>query len=164
MTSPQDLSASKTLTSCDHQRQPEPPEAPGRTGETGSNRADSLTIRGVRGTVQLRTDGVIHVLWKPKGTVQAADVHSAIAAINEMCQGLERPMLVDLATTEAVTRDARSIFSTASAAPRTALLGSSPVDRLIAALFLGGHMPPRPTRFFTSRNEAMSWLAHDESR
>lgn len=79
--------------------------------------------------------------------------------INAMCESLERPMLVDLAATEAVSRDARSMVSTTSAASRIALLGSSPVDRLLATLFLGIHTPPWPVRFFTSRQEASAgWL------
>lgn len=68
-------------------------------------------------------------------------------------------MLVDMAMTESVSRDARFIFATPCAASRIALLGSSPVDRLIATFFLGVHNPACPSPFFTSRNEAMGWLA-----
>lgn len=164
MTTPHNPSAdSKTRTPCDHQRQAELPETQGRTGEAGRSHANSLTIDGTGGTVDLRTEGAVHVLWKPRGSVDADDVQAAMAAINKMCQGLELPLLVDLATTEAVSRDARSIFSVACAASQVALLGSSPVDRLIATLFLGGHIPPRPARFFTSRKEAISWLAQNEA-
>lgn len=121
--------------------------------------ADPVTITGGKGTVELRTDGVIHVIWKPEGTIDAADALAALAAVNEVCQGSEHPMLVDMAMTKAVSRDARSIFATPCAASRIALLGSNPVDRLIAAFFLGVHKPTCPSRFFTSRNEAMRWLA-----
>jgi hypothetical protein len=71
-------------------------------------------------------------------------------------------MLVDMATTEAVTRMARSVFSIPCAANRIALLGSSPVDRILANFFLGVHIPPCPTKFFTSRTESMDWLQQDE--
>ncbi|MBT2551585.1 STAS/SEC14 domain-containing protein [Arthrobacter sp. ISL-5] len=121
--------------------------------------AGPITIGGGKGTVELRTGGVIHVIWKPQGTIGADDALAAWAAVNEVSRGTEHPMLVDMAMTEAVSRDARSIFSTPCAASRIALLGSSPVDRVIATLFLGVHKPACPSRFFTSRNEAMAWLA-----
>ncbi|WP_427174702.1 hypothetical protein [Arthrobacter sp. 92] len=41
---------------------------------------------------------------------------------------------------------------------RVALLGASPVDRVIVNFFVGERTPPRPTRFFTSREDALAWL------
>lgn len=70
-------------------------------------------------------------------------------------------MLVDMATTEHVAREARAVFSIPCAANRIALLGASPVDRVIANFFLNVHIPPCPTRFFTSRDDALTWLARD---
>jgi hypothetical protein len=137
----------------------EPAEASTQTWTTGRRPADAISITGGKGTVELRTDGVIHVIWQPQGTIEAADALAAMAAVNEVCRGSEHPMLVDMAMTESVNRDARSIFSTPCAASRIALLGSNPVDRLIANFFLGVHKPACPSRFFTSRNEAMRWLA-----
>lgn len=149
-----------TRTPGDHRRQPEPQEAHGRTGASRSRLADP-SIRGAKGTVERRTDGLIHVLWKPRGTIEAADALAAMVAVNEVCRGSGHPMLVDMALTEALSRDARSIFSTC-AASRIALLGSGPVDRVIASFFLGVHKPPCPSRFFTSKREAMAWLAQAE--
>jgi hypothetical protein len=133
------------------------PEVEGLT--SGSLFTDPISIPGGKGTVELRTDGVVYVIWKPKGTIEGADAFGALAAVNEVCRGSEHPMLVDMALTESVSRDARSIFSTPCSASRIALLGSSPVDRLIANFFLGVHKPACPSRFFTSRTEAMGWLA-----
>ncbi|MHC6220757.1 DUF7793 family protein [Arthrobacter sp. MMS24-S77] len=149
-----------TRTAWDHQRQPELQEAYGLTGGTGRSLADSSVkgAKGAKGAVELRADGVVHVIWTPKGTIEAADALAAMVAVDEVCRGSEHPLLVDMAMTEALSRDARSIFSTC-AASRIALLGSSPVDRVIASFFLGVHKPPCPSRFFTSRNEAMAWLA-----
>ncbi|MHA7167358.1 DUF7793 family protein [Arthrobacter bambusae] len=107
--------------------------------------------------LELRTDGVVHMIWKPKGTIEASHALAAMAAVDDACRGSQYPLLVDISMTEGLSRDARSIFSTC-AASRIALLGSSPVDRVIASLFLGVHKPPCPSRFFTSRNEAMAWL------
>lgn len=122
-----------------------------------------IAVDGGKGTVELRSDGVIHLVWEPRIILEAADALAAMASVNEVANGLEYPMLVDMATTEAVSRQARGVFSIPCAASRIALLGSSPVDRVIANFFLGVHIPPCPTRFFTSRSVAMSWLLPDRS-
>lgn len=70
-------------------------------------------------------------------------------------------MLVDMAATQTVSREARAVWATPCAASRIALLGSDPVDRVLANFFLGIRRPPCPTEFFTSRSEAMSWLLGD---
>jgi hypothetical protein len=70
-------------------------------------------------------------------------------------------MLVDMAAVASVSREARSIWSIPCSASRIAMLGRSPVDRVLANFFLGVHIPPCPTRFFTSRNDAMEWLSAD---
>lgn len=68
-------------------------------------------------------------------------------------------MLIDITNTEAVSRQAKSAFSTKCAASRIALLGSSPVNRIIANFAMSRRTLPCPTRFFTSRTEAMQWLS-----
>jgi hypothetical protein len=122
---------------------------------------EPIEVKGGKGTVELGTDKVIHLVWKPGIVLDVDDAQAAMAAVNEVADGSDYPMLVDMEKTEAVARQARSVFSIPCAASRIALLGSSPVDRVIANFFLGLHIPPCPTRFFTSREEAMNWLLHD---
>ncbi|ADX74346.1 hypothetical protein Asphe3_32380 [Pseudarthrobacter phenanthrenivorans Sphe3] len=115
-------------------------------------------VDGGKGTVELRPDGIVHLIWEPNVRIEQQDARAAMAAVNRIAGDSTYPMLVDMATTEAVTREARSVFSIPCAANRIALLGASPVDRIIANFFLGVHIPPCPTRFFTSRTESMKWL------
>jgi hypothetical protein len=122
------------------------------------NRLEPLTFDGGKGTVELRSDGVIHLIWEPSARIELQDAQAAMAAVNRIAGEQTYPMLVDMATTENVTRAARSVFSIPCAADRIALLGASPVDRIMANFFLGVHIPPCPTRFFTSRTESMKWL------
>lgn len=122
---------------------------------------EPLTVEGGKGTVELKADGIIHLIWNDSVNIEAVDAHAAMAAVNVAGSGSEYPMLVDMATTESVQRQARAVFSTPCAASRIALLGTSPVDRVLANFFLGVHIPPCPTRFFTSRNDAMVWLTQD---
>ena len=115
-------------------------------------------IEGGKGTVELRSDGVVHLIWNHDVAIEEADAKAAMARVNEICGDSEHPMLVDMATTASVSRNARAVFSIPCAANRIAMLGRSPVDRVLANFFLGVHIPPCPTRFFTSRPEAMKWL------
>jgi len=124
---------------------------------------DPITVEGGKGTVELGADGVIHLVWKNKVTIEASDAQAAMRAVNDVGRGSEYPMVVDMASTEYVSRQARAVFSIPCAASRIALLGSSPVDRILVNFFLGVCVPPCPTRFFTSRSEAMTWLLQDHS-
>jgi hypothetical protein len=124
----------------------------------GEQEMKPITVEGGKGTVELDAEGVLHLLWKPGTVLEAADVHAAIAKVNELADGTEYPMLVDIANTQAVTRQARSVFSVKCAASRIALLGSNPVSRVIANFAMARRTLPCPTRFFTTRNEAMYWL------
>lgn len=119
---------------------------------------EPLEVKGGKGIVQLDPTGVIRLSWASAVRIEEADARAAMAAVNEIANGGEYPMLVDMASTSPVSRKARAVFSIPCAASRIALLGASPVDRVLANFFLGVHIPPCPTRFFTSRTEAMVWL------
>jgi len=86
--------------------------------------------------------------------------------VNEMCAGRPTPLLIDMATTESVSRAARAVFAKRCDASAIALLGSSAVDRVLANFFLGVNSAPVPTRFFTNSDEAVRWLTsqgHDRA-
>jgi hypothetical protein len=104
-------------------------------------------------------DGGILQLWWPRGaSISEADAEHAMQKVNELCGAERHPMLVDMATTAQVSRGARAVFGRPCQASRIALLGSSPVDKVLANFILGINKLPCPTRFFTSRHEAMKWL------
>ncbi|MDR6987563.1 hypothetical protein J2Y66_002045 [Paenarthrobacter nitroguajacolicus] len=117
-----------------------------------------ITVEGGKGTVELKAEGVLHLVWKPGTVLAADDVHAAIAKINEVAGDAEYPMLIDITNTQAVTRQAKSAFSIKCAASRIALLGTNPVSRVIANFAMARRSMPCPTRFFKSRDEALAWL------
>lgn len=104
-----------------------------------------ITVDGGKRTVELDAEGVLHVAWKPGTVLQADDVHAAMASVNELADGAEYPMLIDMVNTQAVTRQAKPVFSVKCAPSRIALLGSSrSIVSLPTSLWHGGHsrVPP----------------------
>lgn len=124
----------------------------------GEQMMKPIMVDGGKSTVELAAEGVLRIVWKPGTVLEAPDVQGAMAKVNELADGVEYPMLIDIANTQAVTRQARSVFSVKCAASRIALLGSSPLDRVIANFAMARRTLPCPTRYFTSRDEAMAWL------
>ncbi|MGO4857994.1 DUF7793 family protein [Arthrobacter sp. 2MCAF14] len=116
------------------------------------------TADGEKASVDLSVDGYLHLRWRPGVDIQVEDARAAMAKVNELCQQAQHPMLVDMAAVSSVSREARGVWSIPCGASRIALLGTSPVDRVLANFFLGVHVPPCPTRFFTSRRDALDWL------
>jgi hypothetical protein len=125
---------------------------------------EPITVKGGKGIVDLEDGRYIHLAWNRSVRIEAEDAHFAMEAVNAVADGSEYPMLVDMATTESVSRQARAVFSIPCAASRIALLGASPVDRVLANFFISLHVPPCPTRFFTSRDDAMAWLLEEPAR
>ncbi|MCW2131269.1 STAS/SEC14 domain-containing protein [Arthrobacter sp. VKM Ac-2550] len=119
---------------------------------------EPIAIEGDKATLELTGDGILNLRWTEGVRIEAEDAHAAMREVNNLSGTDEHPMLVDMATTQSVSRGARAVFSIPCAANRIALLGKSAVDRVIANFFLGVHTPPCPTRFFNSRSEAMAWL------
>lgn len=118
----------------------------------------SITVAGGKGTVALTTDDVLQLVWGQGTVLVADDVHAAMATINEIADGAEYPLLIDITLTRQVTPGAKSVFGTKCAASRIALLGTNPVSRVIANFAMARRSLPCPTRFFASRDEAMTWL------
>ncbi|MEJ1115505.1 STAS/SEC14 domain-containing protein [Paenarthrobacter sp. CCNWLY172] len=118
----------------------------------------SITVAGGKGTVALTTDDVLQLVWGQGTVLVGDDVHAAMATINEIADGAEYPLLIDITLTRQVTPGAKSVFSTKCAASRIALLGTNPVSRVIANFAMARRSLPCPTRFFASRDEAMTWL------
>jgi hypothetical protein len=115
-------------------------------------------IEGRAGSLRLSPQGVLHLQWAPGIAITEREAQAAVTLVNDVCSGAARPLFIDMTGTLSVSRDARTVFTHSSCASKIALLGASPVDRVLVNFFLGVHTPPCPTRYFTSRSEAVSWL------
>lgn len=108
--------------------------------------------------LELDAEGLLRLTWSRGASITEADAEAAMEKVNALCGQNRHPMLVDMATTADVSRGARAVFGRPCQASRIALLGSSPVDRVLANFILGINKLPCPTRFFTDRSEALVWL------
>ena len=110
--------------------------------------------------VSVRVDDadMIRLKWTEGITITEPAARTAWHYVNEVSADQRRPMVVDMSETKAVTRQARAVFLDAGAANIIALLGRSPVDRVIANFVLGVSNLPCPTRFFTSEQAALDWI------
>lgn len=67
-------------------------------------------------------------------------------------------VLMDVTDVASVSRAARAVFGSLTTVAAWALLGQTPVDRILAHFILGGGFTSRPAGYFTSEAEAISWL------
>lgn len=122
-----------------------------------------IMIDGAKAAVELR-DGLLYLRWVRGAVIDENDALAAMAAVERLCRGRGHPMLVDMATTAWLSCKARRVFTRPCPVTRLALLGFSPVDRIIVNFFLGRSIPPCPSRFCTSPEEAMAWLTAPAAR
>jgi hypothetical protein len=113
--------------------------------------------------VRMDAAGIVRLRWIPGLRITAPLAAAAMAAVDELNGGHERPLLVEMTGAETPTREARRLFSERCSATRIALLGKSAVDRVRASLAPepGRLGYPVPTRFFTSEITAVAWLLEE---
>lgn len=125
--------------------------------ERGVPLVKPLRVRGGKAMVE-QCDEVICLTWAPGSTIEGEDAKAANAVVVRLCRGRRYPLLVNITGTRTVTHAARGLFTSVSSATRIAVVGSSPVDAIIATFCLRRCPPPCPARFFASRAAAMRWL------
>ncbi|WP_051477281.1 STAS/SEC14 domain-containing protein [Arthrobacter sp. Br18] len=91
--------------------------------------------------------------------ITEAIAEAKAAEARELAGTVARPLLIDISGVLSIDREARAVLGRASVSTAIALLGSSPVDRVIGSFLLGGQPPSCPVEFFSSRSEALEWLA-----
>ncbi|MHA7264006.1 DUF7793 family protein [Arthrobacter sp. TMN-37] len=104
------------------------------------------------------TDGIT-VITLPAGEHISRRLaeHKAEEA-RQLAAGVPRPLLIDIRGVKSIDRNARAILGAAQMSAAVALLGTSPVDRVLGNFVVGGQQPRCPVAFFTSRREAVAWL------
>ncbi|MDQ0030823.1 DUF7793 family protein [Arthrobacter bambusae] len=103
-------------------------------------------------------DGILRITLRPGGRITAKDG----ALVQERCLALTggtgAAVLLQVIGVESIDRDAVRFFSEAVTIKAFAILGSTPVDRVIAHARHGLPAPQCPTRYFSDEQEALGWL------
>lgn len=109
-------------------------------------------------TVTMTDSGVI-VLRLPGGTSLGAEcAEAAGAAVRHAAGARKRPVLIDVSGLNSINDDARDVYLRSTVVAAFGLLGSSPVDRVLAHYLLRAQLPGIPARYFSSESEALTWL------
>lgn len=113
-----------------------------------------ITAAHGKNSLQVRS-GIIESIWQPGSIVDVADAHSAIRAAERLSGGAPMPMLSEMTDVQ-ISAAARYVFAQTTGVLAIAVLGSSVVDRVVAAAM--GRHTRYPHEFFTSRQDAIAWL------
>lgn len=100
--------------------------------------------------------GIIESVWRPGSFVDVDDAKDAMLAVERISGGTPMPMLSEMTDVE-ISAAARYEFAQTTGVLAIAVLGSSAVDRVVAAAMSRHTLYPH--EFFTSRIAAMTWLA-----
>jgi hypothetical protein len=95
----------------------------------------------------------------PRGVlITGAIAEAAAARFKELVSDEPRPVILTVTGVSSITREARAVLSRVAGALAFAVVGESPVDRVIANFVLGAAPLPCPGGFFTSESHALAWL------
>nr|WP_306629566.1 STAS/SEC14 domain-containing protein [Arthrobacter ulcerisalmonis] len=115
-------------------------------------------------TLDLSRHGYLHVRWRSGAVVTEVEAIALKSRAAELSAGQALPMLVEMASMTWIDRRATEIFAAPWPLVRMALVGVSPVDEVIAAFYAARHTHSCQTRFFTSMDEAVTWLTGESPR
>jgi len=101
--------------------------------------------------------GIITSVWQPGTFVDVDDARDAMLAVAQISGGIPMPMLSEMTDVE-ISAAARYEFAQTTGVLAIAVLGSSTVDRVIAAAM--SRHTRYPHEFFTSRDKATAWLSN----
>ena len=101
------------------------------------------------------SEGIIESIWRPGSVVDVEDARASISAVERLSGGMPGPLLVHMTDVQ-VSAAARHAYDEARSVAAVALLGSSVVDRVVAAAL--GRLTFCPHEYFTSRQDALAWL------
>ena len=110
--------------------------------------------------VRLRDGGIIEVALPANEEIEGPEARVAGAAVRALADGRRMPVLLVITGVVGVSVEARHVYSTSIAASAFALVGESPVDRVIAHYLLRSRTATIPAQFFLSEAEAIGWLGH----
>lgn len=83
------------------------------------------------------------------------DAHTILHHSSEVTQHRHYVVLVDVSLVNKISSEARHVFASAPSILAAAMIGSTPMDRVLAAPY---KLTPTPSEYFTDKDEALRWL------
>ena len=102
--------------------------------------------------------GISRITLRPSARITEADGVRTREELLALTGGSRGGVLLDITGVGSVSREAISVYSSAVTVSAFAILGSTPVDRVIAHGLLGLPLPSCPSEYFTDEAEALNWL------
>jgi hypothetical protein len=131
-----------------------PPAVPDAPLAAPSAVTDAARAIGVR----MRDGGIIEVLLPPNQEIEGPEARIAGDAVRALAAGRRMPVLLVITGVVGVSVEARQVYTGSIAATAFALVGESPVDRVIAHYLLRSRSETIPAQFFSSESAAVQWL------
>ena len=127
------------------------PADAGAGGDGDGREAEPIGVRVIE-------PGIIEVLLPPNQEIEGQEARVAGATVRVLANGRRMPVLLVITGVVGVSMEARHAFTGSIAASAFAIVGQSPVDRVIAHYLLRSGTETIPAQFFTSESEAVQWL------
>lgn len=102
--------------------------------------------------------GISRITLRPNARITEADGVRTREELLSMTGGARGGVLLEITGVGSVSREAIGVYSSAVTVSAFAILGMSPVDRVIAHGLLGLPLPACPSRYFTDEDAALDWL------
>ena len=116
------------------------------------------TLRSRAIGVRMIDGGIIEVLLPPNQEIEGPEARVAGDAVRSLAAGRRMPVLLVITGVVGVSVEARHVYTGSIAATAFALVGESPVDRVIAHYLLRSRSETIPAQFFRSESAAVEWL------
>lgn len=102
--------------------------------------------------------GIIEVTLPANQVISGRQACAARSAVRSLAHGQMRPVLLVITGVLGVSVEARQAYVSSEEPAAFALVGESPVDRVIAHYLLRWATEATPAKFFTSERDAVRWL------
>jgi hypothetical protein len=131
----------------------------GAEGSPGSA-ASAVDAASVDALIRVREleNGIIQVTLPPNKEIAGAEARGAGAAVRALADGRRVPVVLVITGVMGVSVEARQAYVSSIAASAFAVVGETPVDRVIAHYLLRSKSETIPAGFFTAEAEAVEWL------
>jgi hypothetical protein len=115
-------------------------------------------VRPQSAAVERIDDGLVVITLQPGVRITAAHGSIVRNQLITVFNGQPAGVLLRLAGVAMIDREAMVQYAQAVTVTALALVGQTPVDRLVAHRLVGLTLPKCPNQYFTDTEEALDWL------